>query len=146
MDSSISSYDAWIGRDAYDRDGDKIGEIAGIYYDEGTGRPEWVVVRTGLFGGNVSFAPIAGSSAYGDDLQVAYDKGTVTDAPNVDRDGYLDVDEERRVFEHYQFDWGGDAGWGDTVRADRKFAVPAEADNIAADADGDVGGGVGGGV
>jgi len=135
MDWSTTSYEAWIDRDAYDVNGEKIGEIAGIYYDEVTGRPEWLVVRTGLFGSNVSFAPIAGSSAYGEDLQVAYDKDTVKDAPNVDPDGYLDADEERRLFEHYQFDWSGKAGYGDTTRADRDFAVH---DNEAGDVGTDV--------
>jgi uncharacterized protein (TIGR02271 family) len=133
MDSSMSSYDAWIGRDAYDPDGDKIGEVAGIYYDEHTGRPEWIVVRTGLFGTNVSFAPIAGSSAYGDDLQLAYDKDKVKDAPNVDPDGYLEADEERRLFEHYEFEWSDDAGYGDTVRADRDFSIRDDAGDAGTD-------------
>jgi uncharacterized protein (TIGR02271 family) len=126
MESTTQSYDAWIGRDAYGRDGDKIGEIAGIYYDEVTGRPEWIAVRTGLFGMNVSFAPIAGSTNYGDDLQLAFEKDTVKDAPNVDPDGHLNADEEQRLFDHYQFDWSGDQSYGDTARADSDFAFSDE--------------------
>ena len=41
MESSTTSYEEWIGRDAYDVNGDKIGSIDAIYYDD---RP---VVRSG---------------------------------------------------------------------------------------------------
>ena len=39
---TTNSYDACIGRDAYDVNGDKIGSIDAIYYDNQTGRPEWL--------------------------------------------------------------------------------------------------------
>ncbi len=64
MEPDTRTYDGWIGRDAYDADGDKIGEITDIYYDDETGRPEWVAVKTGLFGTKHSFVPIHGSSVY----------------------------------------------------------------------------------
>ena len=38
----VRDYDAWIGYDAYDRNGDKVGGIDQIFYDDATGRPEWV--------------------------------------------------------------------------------------------------------
>jgi uncharacterized protein (TIGR02271 family) len=118
------NYEAWVGRDAYDRNGDKIGEIEAIYYDDLTSRPEWVAVRTGLFGKKVTFAPIVGSSARGDDLELAYDKDLVKDAPNCEADGHLSEDEERRLFEHYQFGWDDTAtsGYGDVARADTGYA------------------------
>jgi uncharacterized protein (TIGR02271 family) len=119
-----ASYEAWIGRDAYDRNGDKIGQVEAIYYDDLTPRPEWVAVRTGLFGRKVTFAPIAGSSARGEDLELAYDKDLVKDAPNCEADGHLSEDEERRLFEHYQFGWDDTAtsGYGDAARADTGYA------------------------
>ena len=61
MEPATSTYDGWIGRDAYDADGDKVGEITDIYYDDATGRPEWVAVKTGLFGMKRTFVPIHGS-------------------------------------------------------------------------------------
>ena len=36
--------------------------IDAIYYDDQTGRPEWMAVRTGFFGLNTSFVPIAGGN------------------------------------------------------------------------------------
>ena len=61
MKPATSTYDGWIGRDAYDANGDKVGEITDIYYDDVTGRPEWVAVKTGLFGMKRTFVPIHGS-------------------------------------------------------------------------------------
>jgi uncharacterized protein (TIGR02271 family) len=116
------TYDAWIGRDAFDRTGEKVGKIQSIYYDDQTERPEWVAVRTGLFGHKVTFVPIAGSSEHGDDLQVAYDKDTIKDAPNCDADGHLSEEEERRLYSHYQFEWDAPTnGYGDRTRADTGY-------------------------
>jgi PRC-barrel domain len=39
-----------IGLTATDADGDKIGQVGQVYLDEGTGKPEWVTVSTGMFG------------------------------------------------------------------------------------------------
>jgi uncharacterized protein (TIGR02271 family) len=123
MDRMMKSYDGWIGRYAYDRSGEKVGKIALIYYDDHTGRPEWVGVATGLFGRKVTFAPIAGSSLHEDDLQLAHDKDTINDAPNCEVGGDLGEAEERRLFSHYQFDWDRTArsGYGDQTRADSVF-------------------------
>jgi hypothetical protein len=38
-----------IGATAYDHDGDKLGNIRPIYYDEDTAQPKWITVHTGLF-------------------------------------------------------------------------------------------------
>jgi uncharacterized protein (TIGR02271 family) len=114
------SYDAWIGRDAYDRNGDKVGSIDAVYYDDVTERPEWVAINTGMFGSKTTFAPIAGSSAQGNDLKLAYDKDTIKDAPNCEADGHLSPEEEQRLFAHYQFD-SDDTRYRDTARADVGF-------------------------
>jgi uncharacterized protein (TIGR02271 family) len=121
--ATTKSYEAWIGRDAYDRNGDKVGMIESIYYDDVTARPEWVAVRTGLFGRNVTFVPIAGSSTHGDDLQLAFDKATIKDAPNCEADGHLSANDEELLFRHYQFDWAerSPVGYGETSRADSGF-------------------------
>ncbi len=97
---------SWKGRTAVDRDGDKIGSITDIYLDRQTGEPEWVAIKTGLFGTRVSFAPIADATEAGDDVRVGYEKDRVKDAPNVDADGELSPEEERRLYQHYGRDFG----------------------------------------
>ena len=97
MKPATSTYDGWIGRDAYDADGDKVGEITDIYYDDATGRPEWVAVKTGLFGMKRTFVPIHGSQPYGEgDLRLAFDKDMIKDAPRVDPEGHLSPDRGAR--------------------------------------------------
>src|SRR4051812_6750041 len=41
---------AWRSKTAVDSDGEKIGTIDEIYLDAETSRPEWLAVKTGLFG------------------------------------------------------------------------------------------------
>ena len=70
------------GATAYDRDGDKIGKIGAVYYDDRTDEPTWITVHTGLFGTNETFVPVQGAQIDGDRVTLAYDKGQVKDAPN----------------------------------------------------------------
>jgi uncharacterized protein (TIGR02271 family) len=97
---------SWKGRTAVDRDGDKIGTIEDVYLDRRSGEPEWVAIKTGLFGSNVSFVPIADASPAGDDIRVGFEKDRVKDAPNVEADGELSPEEERRLYAHYDRDYG----------------------------------------
>jgi uncharacterized protein (TIGR02271 family) len=92
---------SWRDRDLIDRNGDKVGSIGDIYLDEETGGPEWLAVKTGLFGTKVSFVPIAEARAEGDEVRVPYEKSQVKDSPNVEADGALSPAEERRLYEHY---------------------------------------------
>jgi hypothetical protein len=133
-----TSYDAWIGRDAYDSTGDKIGEIKDIFYDDVTGRPEWVSIKTGLFKGH-SFVPIHGSSVYrqgdvGDDdaLQLAFTKDMIKDAPRIDDDDdAMDPAQEQQLWTYYGYDYNADpklktAGYGSAYqrnRADKEYQV-----------------------
>ena len=89
---------------AYDRDGDKIGGVSGVYLDDQTGEPMWVTVNTGFFGLSSSFAPLAGSSLDGDRLTLAADKDAVKDAPNVDEDGHITRQQEDELYRYYQVD------------------------------------------
>jgi uncharacterized protein (TIGR02271 family) len=91
----------WRGRTAVDRDGQKIGEIDEIYLDEQSGRPEWALVNTGLFGTKPNFVPLAGASSSGEDVRVDVDKDQVKDAPQVDADQELSEQEEEQLFRHY---------------------------------------------
>ena len=99
---TMTEFSDWRGHDVVDPSGDKIGRIEDIYLDEQTNAPEWLAVRTGLFGGRVSFVPLAEAQATGDDVTVPYTKDQVKDAPNVDPDeGLLSEREEALLYEHY---------------------------------------------
>jgi uncharacterized protein (TIGR02271 family) len=116
--------DTLRGQDVYDRDGDRVGTVGQVWEDE-NGRPSWVSVRTGLFGLNESLLPLHNASFEGDRLVTSYDKGIVTDAPNVDvgADEEFDGDGMARLYAHYGLS-GNDgtvgyaAGTADTHTAD----------------------------
>ena len=63
-----------IGQDVYDESGEKIGSAAEVYLDDETGQPEWVTVRTGLFGTKESFVPIRNADLTDDGVRVPVSK------------------------------------------------------------------------
>lgn len=94
-------WDNLIGLTATGPNGDTIGKVGQVYLDEGTGKPEWVTVSTGMFGTRQSFAPLYGSSVSGDQLVLAVSKQVVKDAPNIDDDGHLSETEVTALYQHY---------------------------------------------
>src|SRR4051812_6056716 len=99
--------DRVIGADVYDADGDKIGTASEVYLDDQSGTPEWVTVKTGLFGTKQSFVPIREADLTGDGLRVPVSKEKVKDAPKIDTDGHLSPDEEQELYRYYGTGAGG---------------------------------------
>jgi PRC-barrel domain len=102
---SIEAVRGWRGRVMVDRDGNKIGEVVDIYLDNETDRPEWAVVRTGLFGLRSTFVPLAQAREVGDELQVPHQRLEVKEAPNIEPDGQLSAAEEAELYRHYGLDY-----------------------------------------
>jgi len=94
------------GQQVVDSSGDKVGTVDEIYLDEQTGQPEWLAVKTGLFGTKVSFVPLARATTEGETVRIPYEKSQVKDAPNADADGQLSQEEEARLYRHYGLDYG----------------------------------------
>ena len=94
------------GATLVDRDGSKVGSIDEIYADQETGKPEWMAVRTGLFGTRLTFVPLAEAQEADGDVRVPYEKAQVKDAPNVDPDGELSQQEESQLYSHYGLEYG----------------------------------------
>ena len=81
--------------------GDKVGGVGQIYVDDTTGAPNWVTVKTGLFGAAETFVPIENARLDGHDIVVGYPKDTIKAAPRVDADGSLTPQEEQILYRHY---------------------------------------------
>ncbi|CAM5547959.1 MULTISPECIES: PRC and DUF2382 domain-containing protein [Streptomyces] len=107
---SFLTTDQLVGLTAYDRDGAKVGSVEQVFLDDGTGKPEWVTVKTGMFGMKETFVPLAGAGHDGEGLHLAYAKDTIKDAPRVDADEHLDAAEERELYAHYGVTRGGASG------------------------------------
>ncbi|WP_433858410.1 PRC-barrel domain-containing protein [Streptomyces kronopolitis] len=89
------------GLQVVDTDGVKVGKVQQVYRDDATNDPEWITVRTGLFGMKETFIPLAGATRTGDELHVPHDKHTIKAAPRIDVDGHLDPSEETELYRHY---------------------------------------------
>ncbi|MFD8275200.1 DUF2382 domain-containing protein [Streptomyces flaveolus] len=113
----------------YDGDGNKIGDAKHVFFDDMTGRPEWVSVKTGMFGSNESFVPIREASLVQDHLEVPYRKDQVKDAPNVDVDagGHLSETEEHRLYDYYGINWDSVLSEAERTDDGRWAAGPGEA-------------------
>ncbi|MDP9397862.1 MAG: PRC and DUF2382 domain-containing protein [Actinomycetota bacterium] len=92
---------ALLGQPVIGPDGEKSGKVGQVFLDDETAQPEWVTVRTGLFGGKESFVPLAQASFTSDALQVPYGKDQVTGAPRVDADQALSQEEEAQLYAYY---------------------------------------------
>jgi uncharacterized protein (TIGR02271 family) len=95
----------WKGEKLVGNDEEKLGTIEEVYVDEDTGKPEWLAVKTGMFGGNVSFVPIADAQRHEDHVHVPFSKAQVKDSPNAEADGALSQEEEAQLYRHYGYDY-----------------------------------------
>jgi hypothetical protein len=131
----MSSHDldtilGWRGRPVLDRDGEKIGDLTDLYLDEGTDRPAYAGVSTGMFGLRQSIVPLAGITEREDDLVVPFTSQQVRDAPSVDPDESLDPADEERLATHYSQETGEP-----TAREARGEPDDEDADEDAEDAE-----------
>jgi uncharacterized protein (TIGR02271 family) len=118
MSQMTEAYE-WTGRQVVDRDGEKIGKLEEIYLDTETGEPEWAAVNTGMFGMKQTFVPLVGAAPASGKVQVQYEKDQVKDAPGIEPDGELSVDEEQTLYSHYGRDYApASNGSGESVGHD----------------------------
>ncbi|MFB6438130.1 PRC-barrel domain-containing protein [Streptomyces sp. NPDC056411] len=95
------------GLQVVDADGVKVGTVQQVYRDDATNDPEWITVRTGLFGLKETFIPLAGARRSGGDLHVPHRKETIRRAPRIDAHDHLDPSEEEELYRHYGLDRAG---------------------------------------
>ena len=89
------------GQELTDRNGEKIGKVEEIYLDQETDKPEWALVKRGMFGSGSAFVPLAGATEEAGELRVAQ----VKDAPGFDADRELSQDDEAQLHSHYGVDY-----------------------------------------
>jgi len=134
----IENLAQYRGAKVVDLEGDKIGKVDEIYLDDRTGRPEWALVNTGLFGTRSTFIPLAQAEPVERDLRVPYDKAKVNDAPSVDADEHLSPEEEQQLYSYYGLDY--DPGTEPSVEGQGMTTPTADIDMNRPD----MGGGVSG--
>jgi uncharacterized protein (TIGR02271 family) len=84
-----------------DPEGSKIGKVGTVYVADDTRTPEWVTVKTGLFGQKESFVPLTGADIDEDGLHVNVAKDKVSEAPRFDTGGHLSQGDSAELYRHY---------------------------------------------
>ena len=130
--------DRVIGRDVYDESGTKVGSASEVYLDDQTGQPEWVTVKTGLFGTKESFVPIRDADLTDDGVRVHYSKDKIKDAPKIDTDGHLSPQEEEELYRYYGLggSWTGTETTDTTTTAGMTGRADRDGDGVFDDVEG----------
>jgi hypothetical protein len=81
------------------RDGEKLGKVDAVYFDDDTDAPAWAAVTTGLFGGFVALVPLAQAGWDGDTLTVPFK--ALKAAPHHDPDAAISPDDEDELRRQY---------------------------------------------
>jgi uncharacterized protein (TIGR02271 family) len=101
---TMDQLSAMRGVPVYDSDGEEIGTVEEIFYDQQTREPEWIGVGTGFFGTKRVLVPTAGASATGDGVTVRYSKENVKDSPDIDSDE-ISQETEQELYAHYGLEY-----------------------------------------
>jgi uncharacterized protein (TIGR02271 family) len=93
------------GSTVQDSSGKKVGTVGQIWADA-AGQPNWVSVKTGLFGRRESMVPLDAMQTEKDHLSVPFDKEIIKNAPQVesDADQPLTDTEVDELYAHYNLD------------------------------------------
>ncbi|WP_020387806.1 DUF2382 domain-containing protein [Kribbella catacumbae] len=130
--STMRELERALGKEVYDAEGQKVGTAAQLYASDQTGQPEWLTVKTGMFGTKESFVPLMGAHTEQDGLHVGALKDAIKDAPRIDDNGRLTEAQAAELYRHYHLQAapsGRDAG----RNAGRNAADRNAADRDAAD-------------
>jgi sporulation protein YlmC with PRC-barrel domain len=84
----------------YSSDGTSVGEVATVFLDKDTQRPEWLGLRRGVLGGKHVLVPVAEASVRGDRIVVPYTGSQIEGAPAVSGDE-VSQETERELASHY---------------------------------------------
>ena len=99
--ANMSDPNTMTGATVHGSDGEKLGKIDAIYFDNDTNKPEWAAVKSGLFGSHVSLVPLAQGTWSGDTLTVPFGKDALKTAPHHDPDAALSPADEDDLYRHY---------------------------------------------
>jgi hypothetical protein len=99
--ANMSDPNVMIGAPVHSTDGEKLGKIASVYFDNETNQPAWAAVKTGIVGGHVSLVPLGQGRWGGNALTVPCDKAALNDAPHHDPDAAITTTDEEYLYRHY---------------------------------------------
>jgi len=88
------------GETIFTPSGENIGDVETVLYDKATGQPEWLAVRSGLFGVRSRIVPFHGAARSRDGITVPYDASKIQAAPELEGNE-ISQGLERQLAAHY---------------------------------------------
>lgn len=83
------------------RDNDRLGTVGQVFLDAVSGTPNWVTVKSGLFGHKETFVPLANATWDGEEVHTDIDHETFKEAPRIDADEALTPHNEEALYRYY---------------------------------------------
>ena len=122
-DLTVAEIQGWKGFRLDDMGGSTAGKVEGVYVDEDSGGPEWLLARMGRFGHHC-LIPARDAVAAGGHVWVPYTRDQIRKAPRVEAGQPLQRDQEAALLEHYGVGTG-QVGRGADLAARDASAVTA---------------------
>ena len=100
VEQTMTDVAAFEGKTVYSSDGASVGEVAAVFLDADTKKPEWLAVRRGLIPGKQVLVPVADASVRDDGISVPYSESQIESAP-LSKGEEVSQDTERELASHY---------------------------------------------
>ena len=99
---NVEQIEEWLGQEALDLEGEKVGKLDEVYYSQGAGEAVFASIKSGLLGRRSSLVPLAGATVGRDYVRLAYSAKQIEQARSeVDVHENVDRDDARRLGELY---------------------------------------------
>lgn len=92
---------AWVGCPVDDVAGGRVGKARGLFADERSGEPTWLVAKLGRFSGPLVAIPLRDCAGTAKRIWVAHPRRTIRAAPVVDPTRLLLREHELAICAHY---------------------------------------------
>lgn len=101
MSISTTDSESWIGGVLVDDVDHRLGTIEEVYFDEQTGRAQWLVIRRGRFAARHTFVPLAHARRTPAGIRTHYDRRQIESAPRIDPADDLPEQRLHALYDHY---------------------------------------------
>jgi hypothetical protein len=91
----------WAGARLDEIGGASVGKVEGVYVDERSGEPVWLLARIGRFGRH-SLVPASDAVAGAGHVWVPYSRDVLRGAPRIEPGEPIDMEREKELSGHYR--------------------------------------------
>ena len=100
---SVEEVRSWIGARLDEIGGAGVGKIEGVYLDERSGEPEWLLARMGRFGRH-ALVPTRDAVGGVGEVWVPYERETLRGAPRIEPGEELNLERETELCAYFEID------------------------------------------